>query len=119
MQELWLKLFHASRTGDVEGIHALAAGADPNCAACIQFLSERFEGSSPLLAAAWAAQESSMRALLAAGAEPNLTNHSGDTPLLAAAYNGMSSCVEALLQAGADVDIPSFMGVTALGAAAF
>ena len=41
---------------------------------------------------------------VAAGLNPNLTNHEGNTLLMLAAYNGHADIVTALAQHGADVD---------------
>ena len=52
--------------------------------------------------------------LLAAGADPNLSNIYGDTPLHYAADKDNSELTRLLLDAGADPDVRGFVGATAL-----
>jgi cytohesin len=53
-----------------------------------------------------------VRALLAAGADPNVVNLEGDAPLHLAVRRGERACVEALLSAGADAKGKNHAGET-------
>jgi ankyrin repeat protein len=90
------------------------------------------QGSTPLMMAADTADTAFMRLLVAAGADPTLTNVDGCTPLMAAAGLGTRSAeeeagtddeaVEAvsyLLSLGANIDAVSDGGDTAMHGAAF
>lgn len=73
-------------------------------------------GSTPLaLAADWPMMTA---ALLKAGADPNIANHSGMTPLMWAAAHGSRLCAGLLAAAGAEADARDHQGVTALMRAA-
>ncbi|WP_311324348.1 ankyrin repeat domain-containing protein [Corynebacterium matruchotii] len=56
---------------------------------------------------------------VAAGLNPNLTNHEGNTLLMLAAYNGHADIVTALAQHGADVDRLNDRGQSPLAGAIF
>jgi uncharacterized protein len=60
------------------------------------------EGNTALLIASTEADIVVVRALLRAGANPNIANHSGALPITAAASNGLSDRVRLLLDFGAD-----------------
>jgi hypothetical protein len=55
-----------------------------------------------------------VHALLAAGADPNMTNGFGDTPVIAAARHGHDEIIELLIAHGADVNAEDRDGDTAL-----
>lgn len=74
----------------------LAAGADPDAD------SENPFGVRPLHAAAAAGDHDSARALLEAGADPNVRQQGGYTPLHSAAHSGDVELVRLLLVHGAD-----------------
>lgn len=76
------------------------------------------DGMTALLWAAYHDETDSARALLAAGAQPNLTNRYGVTPLGLACRNGNAALVDALLAAGADSNLAGPGGETPLHAAA-
>ena len=59
-------------------------------------------GSTPLHLAAANADPSSLKALLAAGADPNLRDKEGLTPLHVAAYSQNATHAQLLLEGGAD-----------------
>lgn len=82
------------------------------------------EGTTALMASAFAAQTRVVRALLAAGADPNMQDVSGLTALMNAviadgemdldgALGVFTEIVEALLEAGADPDIEDEDGMSA------
>lgn len=88
----------------------MAKGTNPD------FVSER--GETPLFAAATKGDPAATKALLAAGASPNLRETSyGQTPLFAAADNDRPDIVKILLDAGADPKICDSEGLSPLGAA--
>lgn len=87
------------------------------------------EGTTALMASAFAAQTPVVRALLEAGADPNVQDISGLTALMNAviangemdldgAFGVFTEIVEALLEAGAEPDIEDEDGMTALDHAA-
>ena len=59
-------------------------------------------GSTPLHLAAMNGNPSAMKALIAAGANPNARDNEGATPLHMAAYASRADYVQMLLEAGAD-----------------
>lgn len=59
-------------------------------------------GSTPLHLAAMNSDLSAMRALIAAGADPNARDEDGSTPLHMAAYASRADNAQILLEAGAD-----------------
>ena len=76
---------------------------------------------SPLMVAAGHGNDSNIKALLAAGADPNLTNAEGTNALMEAAAMGWGSAVEILLETGVNVNTPQkeeHGGLTALMLAA-
>ena len=60
-----------------------------------------------------------LRAYVAAGVSPNLTNGSGDTLLMLAAYHGHAATVRALLDGGADPNRGNDRGQSPLAGAVF
>lgn len=60
-----------------------------------------------------------VRALLAGGADPNMTNPFGDTALIAAARHGHTEIIDLLIGHGADVDAEDRDGDTALSVATY
>jgi len=55
-----------------------------------------------------------VKAILAYGANVNITDSSGCTPLMLAVEKGNEGCVRMLVEAGADVNHMSRFGATAL-----
>lgn len=55
-----------------------------------------------------------LRALMAAGADPNRADGAGTTPLMAAASTGRTAALAALADAGADLDVRDRLGRSAL-----
>jgi uncharacterized protein len=90
-------LVWAARTGRMDSIAELVrAGIDPN---------QRDSGVNnwtPLLHAVHKEQLGAVRALLAAGADPNKPNPKGITPLMLACSQGQAEIVDTLLAAGAN-----------------
>ncbi|HZB22568.1 MAG TPA: ankyrin repeat domain-containing protein [Gaiellaceae bacterium] len=74
----------------------LERGADPHA------VSATFGGVTPLHSAAAARNRETVRALLAAGADPNARQQGGFTAIHAAAQNGELEMLDDLLAAGAD-----------------
>lgn len=100
-------LFAAVQRGDPAGVSAaLAEGAT---------VDTRREQVTALMLAAERGQVDIMRALLAAGANPNATRDDGITTLMHAAASGDAAPVKVLLDAHADVNArASGSGITAL-----
>ncbi len=71
-------------------------------------------GATALYAAAEAERPTTVAALLAKGADPNLTGRSDVSPLAAAAFRGNDRIVELLLSRGADPDHVDATGKTPL-----
>ena len=115
-------LCDAAAEGDLRRVRQmLLAGVSPDSA--------DEEGTTALMASAFAAQKTVVRALLAAGADPNRQDVSGLTALMNAmigngemdldgAHPLFQEIVEALLDAGAEVDVQDDDGMTALDHAA-
>ena len=90
----------------------LAAGADPD------LKDDAMAGGHTALWRAVAADERLVaRALLEAGADPDIASAHGDTPLAFAVRIGHAETAELLLRAGADPDLPNETGDTPLMAA--
>lgn len=70
-------------------------------------------GATPLFVAAQKNRTDIAKALLKAGADPNIKAANGTTPLIMAARNGNAELVKALLERGASVDV-AVQGWTAL-----
>lgn len=70
--------------------------------------------STALLWASFRDDLTSVRMLLAAGADPNLANDLGVTPLWAAGQNGSDAIAALLLEAGADPNLALWSGETPL-----
>jgi ankyrin repeat protein len=103
-----LPLTQAARNGDTRSIHALAKqGADVNAA-------DGVNSWTPLEHAIHKHQVESVKALLDAGADPNLTDPRGVTPLMMAAGYGYTDIVTILLKRGADMKLRDRDGATAL-----
>src|ERR1700681_513300 len=103
----------ASRSGRTDSIAELVhAGVDPNQQ------DSGPNGWPPMIHAVHKNQLGSVRALLAAGAEPDLANPDGLTPLMLAAAQGEGDIVEELLASGADPRLKQPGGETALTYAA-
>lgn len=106
-------LIWASRSGRTDSIAELAhAGVDPNQQ------DSGPNGWPPLMHAVHKNQLESVRALLSAGAEPDLANPAGLTPLMLASAQGEGEIVEELLASGADPRLKQPGGETALTYAA-
>ncbi|HSS48009.1 MAG TPA: ankyrin repeat domain-containing protein [Thermoanaerobaculia bacterium] len=106
-------LIWASRSGRADSIAELVrAGVDPNQQ------DSGPNGWPPLIHAVHKNQLGSVRALLSAGAEPDLANPDGLTPLMLAAAQGEGEIVEELLASGADPRLRQPGGETALTYAA-
>ena len=106
-------LIWASRTGRADSIAELVhAGVDPNQQ------DSGPNGWTPLMHAIHKNQLGSVRALLSAGAEPDLASPNGLTPLMLAAAQGEGEIVEELLATGADPRLKQPGGETALTHAA-
>lgn len=75
-------------------------------------------GRTALILAASRGDAAVLRAVLAAGASVNASDHSGTTAIAAAAAAGSLTCVELLLSAGADPQLPDSAGLTPLHHAA-
>jgi uncharacterized protein len=91
-------LFEAAREGSGEAVAALIAqGADVNHIAEARGLS-----LTPLHLAAIGGDAAVVRALRAAGAQPDVQGVTGATPMLWAAFEGQHDAVMALLETGAD-----------------
>jgi ankyrin repeat protein len=58
-----------------------------------------------LMAAVLGGKSSSVRELLARGADPELPNRDGMTPLQAAAFQNQRDVIEALIEGGAVVEV--------------
>ena len=102
-------LIWASRTGREDSIAELVhAGVDPNQQ------DSGPNGWPPLMHAIHKDQLGSVRALLSAGAEPDLASPKGLTPLMLAAAQGEGEIVEELLANGADPRLKQPGGETAL-----
>ncbi|HSS76772.1 MAG TPA: ankyrin repeat domain-containing protein [Thermoanaerobaculia bacterium] len=102
-------LIWASRSGRTEAIAELAhAGVDPNQQ------DSGPNGWPPLIHAVHKNQLGSVRALLSAGAQPDLAAPNGLTPLMLAAAQGEGEIVEELLASGADPRLKQPNGQTAL-----
>lgn len=111
-------LCDAAAEGDLRRVHKmLRGGVSPD--------SRDEEGTTALMAGAFAAHEAVVRALLAAGADPNIQDISGVTALMNAVIaNGemdlggthpiFLGIVEALLEAGAELDVVDEDGMTAV-----
>ena len=76
-------------------------------------------GRTPLHYAAMEADDTAVRALLAAGESPNVQDRQGFTPLHLAALEHAASAAVALLDAGAHVDVENAIGNTPLFVAVF
>lgn len=76
------------------------------------------EGMTPLLLAAGAGREYTLRTLLAKGAEAKVVDSQGRTALHLAVSGGNAAVVRALLEAGADPDAKDSAGQTPRAAAA-
>lgn len=97
MPRSFSSIAEAARAGDVAAIRELKAnGHDPNAPSGVN-------GWTPLLHAIHTNQPASVRALLAAGADPNRAGSDGMTPLMMAAGYGYADIVRTLIARGADV----------------
>jgi ankyrin repeat protein len=106
-------LVWAARTGRADSIAELVhAGVDPNQQ------DSGVNNWTPLLHAVHKEQLGAVRALIAAGADPDLANPDGLTPLMLAAAQGEGDIVEELLACGADPRLKQPGGETALTYAA-
>ena len=85
-------------------VRLLALGANPDLAGGIENEARRTPLHFVLERAKWADVLPPVRALLSAGASPNLRDAEGHTPLRMAAEQGLVEVCEALLEAGAKVD---------------
>ena len=104
-------LIGAARAGDGAAVRSLVAhGASPNETGGVN-------GWTPLEHAVHKNQLESVKALLDAGADPNLADRAGTTPLIMAAGYGYTPIVELLLRRGADPRRFNRNGQNALDAA--
>jgi uncharacterized protein len=102
-------LHYAGFFGDVESARSLiAAGADVNAIARNPRLAV-----APIHSAAASRQNETVRALLDAGADPNLRQENGFVALHAAAQHGDRELAELLLERGADPSAATGDGRTA------
>ena len=72
---------------------------------CVNVDCANEDGFTPLIYAAKYGAISSLRVLLAAGADPNVQNAKGATALYFAAKGGQLDCVKALVESGADMEL--------------
>src|SRR5690606_3396768 len=98
------------RAGDREAVLAALPGANVDA--------READGSTLLLWATYQADRDMVRALLAAGADPSVTNNYGSTPLAEAVKLADLELVRMLLDAGAHPDSPNLDNQTALMLAA-
>ncbi|WP_181918336.1 MULTISPECIES: ankyrin repeat domain-containing protein [unclassified Wenzhouxiangella] len=96
------QLFSAAESGEVGEIYeALDAGADPNV--------QKRNGQTPLHVAAWHDQTAVARALISAGADPNIRDESaGETPLHTAVRANNPEMVILLMSGGARTSLRTF-----------
>lgn len=111
-------LHHAARYGcSGQVVEALVqAGADPNSwvhNAAAGFGDGRY-ADTPLVLAATDGHRDTVKALLRAGAEPDLMGANRDTALLRAARNGHRAVIDILVTAGAKLDYTDQYGEPAL-----
>ncbi|GAC1694583.1 MAG: hypothetical protein NVS9B5_37490 [Terriglobales bacterium] len=116
------------QTAGTDGTSALMIAATKRSPSLIRLLLnygaqadlQRFDGKTALHLASEDDEESSpgdlesVRLLLAAGANPNMTDNSGGTPLMNAAHYGNPTIVQALVLAGAKIDARNTEGKTAI-----
>jgi uncharacterized protein len=90
----------------MEAASGMGGGTVINAVAMIAYAKEvnqrDTDGNTALLIASTEANTIVVRALLRAGANPNLANSKGELPITAAARNGLSDRVQLLLAFGAD-----------------
>jgi cytohesin len=105
---------------DAEKVSALLEkGADPSLSCHVDDYSvESDEGDTPMHVAAGDGNVEIARALLEAGADPDVDNKAGVRPIQKAAGGGWLDTVELLLDAGATADTRDEMGRTPLHEAA-
>ena len=85
----------------------LEKGADPNTAVTKDFKvagKSVFEGSTPLMAAAYAGHTEAVRLLIDAGADVNAETKHGGTALMAASAEGHLAAAKFLAESGAEVN---------------
>ena len=88
----------AARNGDIAGVKAqIVKRVDVN--------EQAADGSTALLWAAYHSDLDMTRALIAAGAKPDVANRYGVTPLLQASRSGNAPVMQALIRAGADAKL--------------
>jgi len=90
----------------MEAVSGMGGGTVINAVAMIAYAKEvnqrDMDGNTALLIASTEANTVVVRALLRAGADPNVANNKGELPITAAARNGLSDRVQLLLAFGAD-----------------
>ena len=102
------ELLLAARNGNVvRVIQSLDLGADVNA-------QSENNGYTPLIWASSRGHTETVRLLLEAGADVNLTANDGQTALMRAADYGHAEVVELLLKSGADVNAQNENGITAM-----
>ncbi|MBX3368129.1 MAG: ankyrin repeat domain-containing protein [Phycisphaeraceae bacterium] len=102
-------LFIAAQAGSMDRVKALL---DAGARATIDWADN--SGATPVAMAAAAPDSSGVLSLLlAAGADPNLTDNDGLTPLMRAADRGDVESIKALLAAKADTSVKDRLGRTA------
>ena len=110
-------LRNAINSNDVPALRALKEkGTDLN--AQYQLLESGRRTFTPLTYAAIQTTPDMVRALLAAGAKPDIVSENGMTPLMMAAARSDPATVQTLITAGAPVDAQDKWGGTALMSAA-
>ena len=77
----------------------------PACLSACLLCSVGATPAQALMAAVLGGKSSSVRELLARGADPELPNRDGMTPLQAAAFQNQRDVIEALIEGGAVVEV--------------
>ena len=108
VQSFGARLFTAIRENNINAVTRLVSDRPELLRA------SDFRGSTPLVLATYLGQAEIAEALLAAGADPDITDKSGNTPLMGVSFKGYTELVDLLLRHGADVNRTGANGATAL-----